>query len=124
MSDNTDSFLVPQGTLATEALKDIEKEIVNEQVEMVRDYMKGILRFRNDLEKKIEEVNKEAAKRLESLNGQIANIDKVRSKVKEGNAMAMKKVKVPVHYLSEKTVRLAGMEWLKGGGSNKEEKEE
>jgi len=94
------SLIVPKEKLAKEAIKGIKEEIFGEQVEMVRDYIKGAYRFRNEKEKTIKKLQEE-----------IAEIDKVIGEVEKGNPEAIKQVKVPAKYLSEKTVRLNDMDW-------------
>ena len=106
------SFLVPSGELTQAAMKDIKTEIFNEQIEMVRDYVKGMYRYRNDIEKKIKQVEELAAKQVGELKGKIKLIDETLAAADKGQVDALKRVKVPVNYLDEKTVRLAGMEWL------------
>jgi septal ring factor EnvC (AmiA/AmiB activator) len=81
--------------------KDIEKELASENVDMIRDYIKGAYRFRQDLEKQIE-----------ALNEQVATIETaIKETEKSGDLKAIKDVKVPARFLSEKTVRMAGLEW-------------
>jgi hypothetical protein len=81
--------------------KDIEKELASENVDMIRDYIKGAYRFRQDLEKQVE-----------TLNEQIAEIElAIKATEKSGDLKSIKEVKVPVRFLSEKTVRMAGLEW-------------
>jgi len=94
------SLVVPKQELAKKALSGIKEEIFGEQIEMVRDYIKGIYRLRTSLETKIESINKE-----------IDKIDEVLDEVKKGNPEKAKSISVPAKYLSEKTVRMNDMEW-------------
>ena len=87
-------------SMAKEAMKDIEKELAGEHVEMLRDYIKGVYRLRHDKENAIKQLQKE-----------IEAIDVALDEGEKGNVNAVKMVKVPAQYLNEKTVRLAGLDW-------------
>jgi len=98
--DQTQALDVKRAEIAQLAVKDIEQEMVNEEVAMVRDYVKGIMRFRRDKENQI--------KRLQD---EIKDIDDVLNMVKDGKLEQAKNIKVPARYLDEKTVRMNGMAW-------------
>jgi len=98
--DQTQALDVKRAEIAQFAVKDIEQEMVNEEVAMVRDYVKGIMRFRRDKENQI--------KRLQD---EIKDIDDVLNMVKDGKLEQAKNIKVPARYLDEKTVRMNGMAW-------------
>lgn len=81
--------------------KDIEKELAGENVEMIRDYLKGAYRYRQDIEKTIE-----------ALQDQVKEIESaIKETEKSGDLSFIKDIKVPAKFLSEKTVRMAGLEW-------------
>lgn len=91
---------VMEGKLAKEALKNIQEEVASENISMIKDYVKGIYRFKRDLEGQVEK-----------LEGEIAKIEEVLSKVSGGDVKVANSIKVPAKYLDEKTVRMLDMDW-------------
>ena len=82
------------------ATENLKEEIMQDQVDMIRDYIKGLYWFRRDKEKEIAALTKE----IEEINAAIAQVEK-------GDIEEAKKIKVPAKYISEKTARMNDMDW-------------
>lgn len=100
MSEDTNIITIDSKKVFEEAFKNINEEIVEDQVRMVKDYLKGSMRLKRDLEHKITE-----------LQEQITEIDVAIQEMKDGDMKAMKNIKVPAKYLNEETVRLNDLDW-------------
>lgn len=100
MSEDKNIVTFDSKEIFTEAFKSINEEIVEDQVRMIRDYLKGSMRLKRDLENKIEEVKT-----------QISKIDEAIELMKAGDMKAMKDIKVPAKYLNEETIRLNDLDW-------------
>lgn len=98
--NKSNTALIQASDITKMSLNGIKQEILSEQVEMVRDYVKGVYRLRNDIEKEILDRQK-----------QIKKIDAVLVSVENGNIEDIRSISVPAKYLSEKTVRLNNMDW-------------
>lgn len=86
--------------MVKKAMENIEEEIVEEQVNMVRDYLKGAYRFKNEKETEIIKLREEVEK-----------IDEAITTAKDGDLSELKMLSIPAKYLSENTVRLNNMDW-------------
>lgn len=99
MSSKNRSLAVNIGALRL-ASSDIQKELANEHVDMLKDYVKGVYRLRHDYEQQ-----------LRDINTKIKEVDIVLDKFDAGDMDAVKLIKVPARFLEEKTVRLANLDW-------------
>ena len=104
MADNR-SLVLKDTKVLKSALKNIKEELLNEQIEIVRDCIKGAYRLRHEKEKAVEK-----------LQSEIKDIDGILTKTEAGEIEPIKNLKIPAKYLSEKTVRLGGMEWDENEG--------
>jgi hypothetical protein len=84
----------------SEAFKNLNEEIVTDQIRMVRDYLKGALRLKRDLQKEIE-----------AIEAKIVGIDEAMELMQAGDMSKIKDIGVPAKYLSEETVRLNDVDW-------------
>ena len=80
--------------------KGIKEEIIADNIEMVRDYVKGLYWYRRDLENEVEKLQKQ----MEEINVAVEQAE-------NGNFEEAKKIKVPAKFLSERTVRLNDLDW-------------
>lgn len=86
--------------IVKKSVEGIQEELVSEQVEMVRDYIKAAYRMKFENEKTIKE--------LEDKNLQV---DKAIEAADGGSLDEIKKLKIPTRFLSEKTARLNNLNW-------------
>lgn len=93
-------MVVDNKEVVREALKGIQAELVADQVSMVRDYLKGAVRLKGELQKEIDR-----------LSSQVIEIDTAISFAQDGDLSAIKKINIPARFLSEETVRLNGIDW-------------
>lgn len=101
MAKKKSLMTIDQKQVAQSAVENIEQEIMNDHVEMVRDYIKGAYRLKFDLEKNI--------KRLQE---QVSIIEEaVRAAKEDSDLDQVKELEIPTQYLDEKTVRLSGIDW-------------
>lgn len=100
MAKKSRSLTTQTSSMIKAAVKDIKEELASEHVEMLRDYIKGVYRLRHSHEQDIK-----------VLQEKIDKIDVVLDKVEKGESDAIKEIKVPARFLSEKTVRLADLDW-------------
>ena len=94
------ALLVKSQDLAKRAMKNIEEEVISEKLGMVKDYIKGVYWYREDLENQVSE-----------LNQKIADIDDALESARKGDLGKVKKVPVPAKFLDEKTVRVNDIDW-------------
>ena len=88
-------LVVKSVEVAKNAMKGIEEEMASEKVSMVKDYIKGVYWYKEEVQNQVDD-----------LNLVIENIDKALSKAKTGDLSLVKEIKVPAKYLDEKTVRV------------------
>lgn len=93
------SLMLPKGSLKL-AAADVQKELANEHIEMLKDYVKGVYRLRHDYEQQVKDIE-----------SKIKEVDSVLDQFDGGDVDAIKRIKVPARFLDEKTVRLAGLDW-------------
>lgn len=92
--------LISQQDVAKKAMENIKDELVQEQVDMVKDFVKGAYRMRYELEQKVEQIKKK-----------MADTDAAILAAESGDLQPLKNLKVPARFLSEKTVRLNNIDW-------------
>ena len=84
-----------------EEMKDIQKEVVLEESDRARDYIKGIYRYRLFLQKKASDYQ-----------NQIIIMDEILGEIKAGNLGKAFQINVPKEFLKEdtnKAIKMGGM---------------
>lgn len=89
---------------AHDFMKDIQKELVEEEQDALKDFIKGAYRLSLEKERAIEQLQKEVAEIKSAIEG-----------ASKGKWDALGKIKIPARFFEEGTLRKHGKSLVSGG---------